>query len=273
MNRRLLAAWTAAILLAALAPAVRAQDDKDDPDPNVGEYTIPEGTEFKLQLHTTINSKTSKAGDRVVTTLIDPVSVEDTDVLAKGLRIDGHIGEAKAAARRGKGGYISIIFDTVELSNGEKLAILGSLTEVFSSVGGGNPIVGPEGDLKGRGPSLKKRAAIAAVPIGAGAAGVAGGATALGAAAAAGGVAAAILLPRGQQAALSAGSLIGMRLDRDVTLSAAAAAPPAAEGNPPSSGDPAAAGKNTSGNAPPASNTPPADNAPPAANAARAGHK
>jgi hypothetical protein len=262
------------------------QDQKDDPDPNVSELIIPEGTEFKLQLHTTINSKISKPGDRVVTTLLDPVSVEDTDVLPKGLRIDGHIGESKAAARRGKGGSLSIIFDTVELPNGEKLAILGSLTEVFSSANGGNPIVGPEGDLKGRGPSLKKRAAIAAVPIGAGAAGVAGGATALGAAAAAGGVAAAILLPKGQQAALSSGSLIGMRLDRDVTIDAAAAAAPAAAANPPASGDPAATGSTgtTTGNSTSTghssgnSNSAPADkapagSAPPAPASTTASHK
>jgi hypothetical protein len=217
MRRRLLVGLAASILAAALAPALRAQDP-DNPQPNPDEYTIPEGTEFKLQIHSTINSKTSKAGDRVMSTLVDPVSVEDTDVLPKGLRVDGHIGEAKAAGRRGKGGYLSIIFDTVELPSGEKLAIVGSLTEVFSSAGGGNPLVGPEGDLKGRGPSVKRRAAIVAPAVGGGAAAAAGGASAAGAAVAAGGIAAAYFIPKGQQAALSAGSLIGMRLDRDVTL-------------------------------------------------------
>ena len=39
-----------------------AQED----NPNVDEITVPEGTEFKLQLHTTINSSTSKAGDRIM---------------------------------------------------------------------------------------------------------------------------------------------------------------------------------------------------------------
>ena len=218
MNRQFSIGLTAAILLGATI-SLYAQD-ADSGQPNADEYTIPEGTEFKLQLHTTINSKTSKTGDRVLSTLVDPVSVEDTDVLPKGLRVDGHIGESKAAGRRGKGGYLSIIFDTVELPNGEKLAIVGSLTEVFSSAGGGDPVVGPEGDLNGRGPSLKKRAAIAGPAIGAGAAAGASGATAAGAAVAAGGIAAALLIPRGQQAALSAGSLIGMRLDRDVTINA-----------------------------------------------------
>jgi hypothetical protein len=202
---------------------------------NTNEITVPEGTEFKLQLHSTITSKVSKVGDRVLTTLLDPVAVEDTNVLPKGVRIDGHIGEVKAAARRGRGGTLSIVFDTVEMPNGEKVAIMGSLTEVFASEGGGDPIVGPEGELKGKGPSLKKRAAIAGIPIAAGAAaGVAGGATAVGIAVAASGVVAAILLPTGQQAALSAGSLIGMRLDRDVTLTIPSqASAPAAPPNPP----------------------------------------
>ena len=135
-------------LVACLVPVLLAQEPDSTANPN--EVTIPEGTEFKLQLHTTLNSKTSKPGDRVLTTLLDPVDVEDQDVLPKGLRIDGHLGEVKAAGRRGKGGYLTIVFDTVELSNGEKLAIQGSLTEVFSSAAGGNPNVGPEGDFLGR---------------------------------------------------------------------------------------------------------------------------
>src|SRR5512141_1400915 len=89
------------------------------------DYTIPEGTEFKLQLHTTISSKTSKVGDRVLTTLYDPVYVYDETVLPKGSRVDGHIGEVKAAGRRGKGGLITIVFDSVELPSGEKMALLG----------------------------------------------------------------------------------------------------------------------------------------------------
>ena len=224
------------VIVAAFASSLPAQENEAT---NANEVTIPEGTEFKLQLHTTINSKTSKPGDRVLTTLLDPVSVEDTTVLTKGVRIDGHIGEVKSAARRGKGGYLTIVFDTVEMPNGEKVAIVGSLTEVFSSEGGGDPNVGPEGELKGRGPSLKKRAAIAAGPLAAGGAAIAAGATAAGIAAASGGIVAAFLLPKGQQAALSAGSLVGMRLDRDVTLapppeaSTKAAPPNTPKQNPP----------------------------------------
>lgn len=212
MKRKILGVLLTCCLVLSAPTLTPAQ--RDEPAANADEITIPEGTEFKLQLHTSINSKTSKAGDRVLTTLIDPVAVEDRDVLPKGVRIDGHIGEVKGAGRRGKGGYITIVFDTVELPNGEKVAVLGSLTEVFSSSGGGDPRVGPEGDLKGRGPSRKKQTAIV---LGSTAAGAAAG-MGPGIAAGVGGLMAAFLLPRGKQAVLSAGSLIGMRLDRDVTL-------------------------------------------------------
>jgi hypothetical protein len=206
--------WTlAGILLASLPIGLRAQSQADD-QVNADQITVPEGTEFKLQLHTSINSKTSRAGDRVITTLLDPVSVEDTDVLPKGVRVDGHLGDVKHAAHRGKGGYLTIVFDTVEMPNGEKIAILGSLTEVFSSEGGGDPNVGPEGDLKGGGPSHKKQLALVALPTAAGAAAGVPGAIAAGTA----GVVAAYILPKGKEAKLSAGSLIGMRLDRDVTI-------------------------------------------------------
>src|SRR5208282_5378794 len=94
--------------------------DEVTPTTDENESVVPEGTEFKLQLHTTLNSKSSKAGDRVLTTLLDPVAVEDQDVLPKGLRIDGHVGEVREAGHRGKGGYLTIVFDTVELPNGEK---------------------------------------------------------------------------------------------------------------------------------------------------------
>jgi hypothetical protein len=102
----------------------------------------------------------------------------------------------------------------VELPNGQKAAIVGSLTEVFSSESGSDPNVGPEGELKGKGPNRKEQALLIAAPIAIGAAGGIGTAIGLGAI----GIGTALFLPRGKQASLAAGSLVGMRLDRDVTL-------------------------------------------------------
>jgi hypothetical protein len=200
--------------LALLISALPAWAQQETQEQNADEVTIPEGTEFKLQLHTTINSKSSKQGDRILTSLLDPVAVEDRDVLRKGVRIDGHIGEVRPAGRRGKSGYLTVVFDTVELPNGQKVAILGSLTEIFSSEGGGDPNVGAEGELKGHGPSRKKQAVITVGAAGAGFALGTGAAIGAGA----GGLAAVLLFSHGKQASLEAGSLIGMRLDRDVTV-------------------------------------------------------
>jgi len=209
--------WAVAAVLACLVTAgtVAAAAAQQEASSEAEEWTIPEGTEFKLQLHTTVNSRTSKTGDRVMATLIDPVAVEDREVLPKGARVDGHIGEVKAAGRKGKGGYLYIVFDTVELPNGEKVAIVGSLTEIFSSEGAGDSAVGVEGELKGRGASRKRQAAIVGIVSAAGAAGGVG----TGVVAGAGGVVLAVLVPQGKQARLAAGSLVGMRLDRDVTFS------------------------------------------------------
>lgn len=211
MRRRALSILLAGLVALNGLPLLAVQDTTSE---DLEEYTIPEGTEFKLQLHTTINSKTSKVGDRVLATLIDPVYVEDRDVLPKGVRIDGHVQEVKGARRKGKGGYIYVIFDTVELPNGEKVAILGSLTEIFAGEGSGSSFVGVEGDLRGGGASRTKQLAIAAGSTAAGAAAGVGP----GIAAGVGGLIVALVLPRGKQATLSAGSLVGMRLDRDVTI-------------------------------------------------------
>ena len=210
MKAKIFALLIAGLMISSMVAPLLAQDN----NPNVDEITVPEGTEFKLQLHTTINSSTSKPGDRIMCTLIDPVAVEDQDVLPKGVRIDGHVGEARPAGRKGKGGYLTIVFDTVELPNGQKVAILGSLTEVFSSETGSEPNVGPEGELKGKGPNRKEQALIIVAPAAIGAVGGVGTAIGLGAV----GIMTAIIVPKGKQASLAAGSLVGMRLDRDVTL-------------------------------------------------------
>ncbi len=213
MKAKILAFITACTLLASMATPLLAQDQNQD-NSNVDEITVPEGTEFKLQLHTTLNSASSKTGDRIMCTLIDPVDVEDRAVLPKGVRIDGHVTEVRPAERRGRGGLLTIVFDTVELPNGQKESIAGSLTEVFSSESGSDPNVGPEGELKGKGANKKLQALMIVAPAAVGAAGGIGAAIGLGAA----GVMTALFLPKGKQASLAAGSLVGMRLDRDVTL-------------------------------------------------------
>jgi hypothetical protein len=243
--RRILLILIAALVAGGAFTPVQAQQqqqyqlspaDQQALQQSLNQITIPEGTEFKLRLHTSINSKTSKVGDRIITTLIEPVSVEDMTVLRKGMRVYGRISEVKHAGHRGKGGYLAILFNSIELPNGEKVAILGSLTEVFSSTDNGSLNVGAEGDLKGGGASKKTALAIFAAPTAAAAAAGLGPGIAVGVAS---GVAA-LMIPKGKQAVLMAGSLIGMRLDEDVTVNLPPAnlKAPASASKPVTSGDP-----------------------------------
>lgn len=211
MRAKALRAFGASLLFVCPAHPLAARGD--DTRIAADEFRIPEGTPFKLRLHTTISSKTSRVGDRVLTTLVDPVAVEDTDVLPMGLGIGGSVAEVEPTGRRGKGGCLTIVFDSLELPNGEKVPILGSLTEVFFVGSDEKASVSSEG-LCGGGASRKMQALIVAGGPAAGASGGAGFAVAGGMI---GGLVA-YLVPRGKAVALPAGSILGMRLDRDITL-------------------------------------------------------
>jgi hypothetical protein len=213
MARRTLKVLALALAVAALPAVLQAQTSLAEAQ---NQYWIPEGTEFKLALHTAISSKKSKKGDVVITTLLDPVYVEDQEVLPKNVHVYGRVQEVHGAAHRGKGGQLYVLFNSLTLPDGQKVAITGSLTEVFASRNGGdNSTVDAEGDLKGGGPSKVKRIIAFGAPT---AAGVAAGGVGVGIAAGVGGALAAYFLPKGKQAELPAGSLIGMRLDRDLTV-------------------------------------------------------
>jgi hypothetical protein len=132
------------------------------------------------------------------------------------VRVYGRIEQVHAAAHRGKGGRLYVLFNTLTLPDGQRVAISGSLTDIFSTGNNGDGSrVDAEGDLKGGGPSKLKRVIIFGAPA---AAGAAAGGIGTGIAAGVGGMLAAYFLPKGKQAELPAGSLIGMRLDRDLTI-------------------------------------------------------
>lgn len=213
MVRNLFRIMAVALVTAALPAALRAQTTLAQAQ---NQWWIPEGTEFKLVLHTRISSKTSKKGDAVIATLLDPVYVEDTKVLPKGLLVYGRIQSVHPAHHRGKSGRLYVLFNAIRMPNGQLVQINGSLTEVFSSTGRGNGSrVNAEGDLKGGHADRKKQLAIFAAPT---AAGALGGGIGAGIAAGVGGLLAAYIIPKGKQAALPPGSLVGMRLDRDLTV-------------------------------------------------------
>jgi len=203
------------VLIAGFVPAAKGQNA-----PGKG-LVVPEGTEFKLQLRTPIDSKTSKIGDPIVGILVNPAYVGNEVALPNGTRVEGRITSVKHATYRGRGGAITPIFDYVELADGRKISILGLLSEVFESKHSGRVRVDLEGDLQGRAPSRLMETALVA---GAAASGGIGG-IGIGIATGVGGLFGTIFLPRGHEAVLGAGSVVGMRLARSTVIPAPATQP------------------------------------------------
>ncbi len=208
---KVISVLTVLVSLLSIVQILRAQEDGAE----VEECVIPEGTVFELKLRTPVSSGRSQKGDRVSTVLTSPVYVYDSLLLPEGIRVDGYIEELKPAKRKSKGGVISVKFDTIELFDGRRTPILGSLTEIHWAEHQRDFRLGIEGDLKGTGPSPLVQAVVV-VGAAASTGGIAG--VGVGVAGGIGALVGAVLLPYGHEAALEAGALVGMRLARDAVL-------------------------------------------------------
>ncbi len=96
-------------------------------------YTVSSGKKIRVRMNETINSKTAKVGDRFRVTVREPVySGTGVVVIPEGSELVGRVDSVKPAQNGGKPGSIDVSFVQVELPNGSKRAINGSLTELVS---------------------------------------------------------------------------------------------------------------------------------------------
>jgi hypothetical protein len=195
-----------ALFVTGLATAARGEEQGILYD----EYVIPEGTELRLELHTAVDSGDSSKEQEVTATLFDPVYVYEREVLERGVYVFGSVEEVEPAGHKGRRGSLTLRFHTIEPPHGEQIPISGSLMDVYMSEHYEDVRVDVEGRLIGEGASGWLRAAILA---GAVAGGVPAGALAA-VGAGVGGLFGAVWLPRGSDARLEAGSMIGVRLDQ-----------------------------------------------------------
>ena len=96
-------------------------------------YTVPAGKRIRVRMNDTVSSKTAKIGDRFRVTVREPVySSTGVVVIPEGSELVGRVDSVKPAQKGGKPGTIDVSFVQVELPNGVKRAINGSLTELVS---------------------------------------------------------------------------------------------------------------------------------------------
>lgn len=97
--------------------------------PAVRYYTLNTDQTMRVRMDNELSSKTARVGDRFSTTTVEPVyaSSGGVEVIPTGSKVWGRVTTVKRAQRRSPG-TISVTFYSVELPNGVKHAINGSLS-------------------------------------------------------------------------------------------------------------------------------------------------
>ncbi len=186
--------------------------------PPVRYFTVPADPVIRVRMDTELNSKTARVGDRFSTTVTEPVygGGGGVDVLPVGSKVWGRVSSVRRAQRRTPGS-ITVAFNQVELPNGARHTINGSLSSLQADdVNSDN-----EGTVSGRG--NRKRDAVF---IGGGAAtgaiigAIAGGGkgAAIGAILGGGLGTGARVYEREQEADVKSGTEFGVILNRGMSL-------------------------------------------------------
>lgn len=185
--------------------------------PRVVLHTVPADTVIRVRMNSQLSSESSRVGDRFSTNVTELVyGGNGVEVIPTGSKVWGSVTSVRRAGRRTPGS-ISVSFNQVELPNGARYAINGSL----SSLQADDTNADNEGTVRGR--SNRRRDAIF---IGGGAAAgaiigaIAGGGRGAGIGAILGGGAgtAGRVYERERDAEVKSGTEFGVILNRSVSL-------------------------------------------------------
>lgn len=184
------------------------------------DFFLQEGTEIRLRLRTTVDSKINQTGDRIIATVEEPVLIDNLEVIPVGARVHGRIGDIQKPGRFGRGGKLVLAFESIEVPGAGNVQISGSLVDLYEpedqEAAAKDVDVGQEGQVTGSGPRKLKRVASIGAGGGLGAAAGGGLGAAIGVAVGAG---VAFVWFKGKNVELPAGIGLVMRVDRGVTLS------------------------------------------------------
>jgi hypothetical protein len=101
--------------------------------PTVKYYTVASGKRFRVRMNETISSKTARVGETFTANVTEPVySTNGVVVIPEGSEVIGRVDSVVPAKKGGKPGTIDVSFTQVQLPNGSKRRINGSLTDLDS---------------------------------------------------------------------------------------------------------------------------------------------
>jgi hypothetical protein len=96
-------------------------------------YTVPSGTRLHARINETLNSRTSRVGERFTATVTDPVySSTGAIVIPNGSTLTGRVDRVQPARKGGNPGSIDVSFVSLRLPNGKTRVINGTLTDLTS---------------------------------------------------------------------------------------------------------------------------------------------
>lgn len=194
-------------VLAGSFSAGQAQRKKKAPP----RYTVAVNTTIRVRMNDMLSSKNATVGDHFGTTVVDPVYVRGVEVIPAGSTIAGNVTHVTRASRKSSAGSINVAFNAVQLPNGKRSSLNGSL----ASLGEGGVNADNEGEVKGG--SSKKRN-VAFVAGGAVVGGLINGAAGAGIGAGLG--VAGALIKKGKEAEVKPGTEFGVILNHGLVLPA-----------------------------------------------------
>jgi peptidoglycan hydrolase-like protein with peptidoglycan-binding domain len=184
---------------------------------NGGGWTLPPDTIIIMRMDQTLKSKTSRVGDRFTASVTVPVEANGRVVIPTGTIVEGRVTQVTPAKRMSKAGTIAIDFDSIVMPDGRRLALVGSLTsddpEIRRRIDDENSVRGPRSDRKavfvgGSGAIGAVLGSILGGGKGAVVGGVAGAAVGL----------AGVLLSKGEEAEVRAGTPFGIQLQQPLSM-------------------------------------------------------
>jgi type IV secretion system protein VirB10 len=186
-----------------------------------GKVTIPAGAKFKTRLETPISSKLSEVGDTVIVSLQEPLVIDSQRVLPRGTEMTGKITFVKRAGRvKGKAEVYAAITELTTSYGSEPVVV--SIDAADDIANDEKIKADEEGKLKSNkdlGDDLQKAATGASIgSLGSTPVAIATGNVGTAIAGPAAGAVAGLLLSRGKEIRLAAGTVFRMKFDRDLVL-------------------------------------------------------
>lgn len=180
-------------------------------------WTLPSDTVISVQMNSTLSSRTARVGDKFIATVTVPVYVNGQTVIPAGTIVEGRVTQVTPAKRMNRSGTIGIDFDDLVFPNGSRLGLVGGLT---SSDPETRRHIDDESRVSGQGNNRPAVFIGGGGAIGAVLGGIAGGGkgAVLGGVAGAGAGVAGVLLAKGEEAQVPAGTPFGVQLKQPLVI-------------------------------------------------------